>query len=135
MKKTKLSHSFQRWLIVLVAFAFLATTIFLWIIQTDLSESNAINLLELNLSDVREDIMDASDANLVRLTLSMAQELDAQDSIDSDDLEALMLKYDVTEVNVIDENGFIIATTYPDFLGYDMRSGKQSAEFMVLLQG
>ena len=41
MKKTKLSQSFQRWLIVLVAIAFLATTAFLWLIQTRLSENNA----------------------------------------------------------------------------------------------
>ena len=50
-KKKKLSQSFQRRLIVLVAIAFLATTAFLWLIQTRLSENNAINLLRLNLAD------------------------------------------------------------------------------------
>ena len=134
-KKTKLSQSFQRWLIVLVVFAFLATTVFLWMIQTRLSENNAISLLELNLSDVHEDIMDASDGNLLKLTRSVARELNARDVIDATLLKELMAKYDVTEINVIDPNGLIVATTYPAFMHYDMRSGSQSAEFMTLLSG
>ncbi len=134
-KKTKLSHSFQRWLVVLVATAFLATTAFLWLIQTRLSENNAISLLALNLSDVREDIIDASDSNLLKLTHSVAQELNATESIDDALLQELLEKYDVTEINVIDGDGIIIATTHPAFLGYDMAGGTQSGEFMVLLEG
>ena len=134
-KKTKLSQSFQRWLIVLVAIAFLATTAFLWLIQTRLSENNAISLLELNLADVREDIIDASDANLLKLTRQVAGDLNAMETVSSADLHTLTIKYDVTEINVIDPNGMIVATTYPDFMNYDMRKGAQSAEFMVLLEG
>ena len=70
--KTKLSQSFQRWLLVLVAVAFGATTAFLWLIQSRLSENNAINLLRLNLADVREDIIDATDAHLLQLAAGMA---------------------------------------------------------------
>ena len=134
-KKTKLSRSFQQWLIVLVAIAFLMTTAFLWVIQTRLSQDNAIHLLRLNIADVREDIIDASDGNLLKLTRSVAQELDAHETIDTALLGELMAKYDVTEINVIDEKGMIVVTTYPDFMHYDMRSGAQSAEFMVLLSG
>ena len=134
-RKTKISQSFQQWLLILVTIAFLVTTAFLWLIQTRLSENNAISLLELNLSDVREDIIDASDENLLKLTRSIAADLNAMESIDSAGLSALIAQYDVTEINVIDASGFITATTYPDFMGYDMRSGAQSAEFMVLLQG
>lgn len=134
-KKTKLSQSFQKWLIVLVTIAFLATTVCLWFIQSNLSENNAISLLRLNLSDVREDIIDASDGNLLKITRSVAQEINARDTVDPEFLGELMARYDVTEINVIDENGIIVVTTYPDFLGYDMRGGIQSAEFMVLLSG
>lgn len=134
-KKIKISQSFQRWLIVLVAIAFLATTAFLWLIQTHLSEENAFNLLKINLSDVYEDIIDASNENLLKLTRNVAQELNACGNINNMVLQELMSKYDVTEINIIDENGFITATTYSDFLNYDMRLGAQSAEFMVLLEG
>ena len=132
-KKTKISQAFQRWLVILVAIAFLATTAFLWLIQTRLSENNAISLLKLNLSDVREDIIDASDENLLKLTHSIAADINETASPDSALLVQLMSKYDVTEINIINKDGFIVATTYPDFLDYDMRSGAQSAEFMVLL--
>ena len=135
VKKTKLSKAFQRWLLALVAVAFLATTAFLWLIQTRLSEDNAINLLELNLSDVREDIIDASDENLLKLAGSIAGDLNVMEHIDSDCLPALLDKYDVTEINIIDENGIIVATTHPAFLGYRMADGAQSGEFLVLLSG
>ncbi len=134
-KKIRISQSFQRWLIVLVAIAFLATTAFLWIIQTHLSEKNAISLLSLNLSDVYEDVIDASDENLLKLARNIAEDLNGREKIDSGVLLSLADMYDVTEINVINKDGFIIATTYPDFLDYDMRSGEQSAEFMVLLSG
>ena len=134
--KLKISQAFQRGLLILVVIAFLATTASLWIIQSGLSEKNAINLLELNISDVREDIMDASDENLLDLTHHVAADLNAAAGKFSDaTLELLVEKYDVTEINVIDKDGIIIATTHPAFLGYDMRGGAQSAEFMGLLSG
>lgn len=134
-KKTRLSQSFQRWLIVLVAFAFLATTVCLWFIQTGLSVNNAVNLLRLNLSDVHEDINDASDENLLKIGRSIAADLNGMSAISEDILNSLVAEYDVTEINVINKDGIIIATTHPDFMNYDMRSGNQSAEFVCLLSG
>ena len=113
----------------------MATTAFLWIFQTRLAEQNAINLLRLNISDVREDIIDASDENLLKLTRQIASELNTADVITSELLHALAKVYDVTEVNYIDAQGIIKASTYDDFLEYDMASGAQSGEFMVLLSG
>ena len=47
MKKVhKISQDFQRWLLALVAIAFLTSTAFLWISQTRLSETNTNNLLQ-----------------------------------------------------------------------------------------
>lgn len=62
----------------------MATTAFLWIFQTRLAEQNAINLLRLNISDVREDIIDASDENLLKLTRQIASELNTADVITSE---------------------------------------------------
>ncbi len=133
--KPRISQAFQRWLLVLVALAFLATTACLWLIQGALAERNAVNLLEINLADVRQDINDASDENLLELAALVAADLDGAEDIDSALLSELARRYDVSEINCIGEDGVIFATTYPDFLGYDMVSGAQSAEFMVLLEG
>ena len=40
-----------------------------------------------------------------------------------------------SEWNIIDENGTIIASSVEEYVGYDMHSGEQSAEFLCLLQG
>ena len=134
-KKVRISQSFQHWLLLLVITAFLATTVFLWVFQTKLSQDNTVRLLELNISDVRDDIQDASDENLLKLTSQIAQDLNAAGEITSDLLAELSRRYEVTEINRIDQRGIITATTNSIFLDYDMSSGTQSAEFMVLLNG
>lgn len=133
--KKKLSRSFQNWLLLLVITAFLATTAFLWVFQTQLAQDNTVRLLELNISDVRDDIQDVSDENLLKLTAQIAADLNEADVIDPVLLEKLCRRYDVTEINCINPDGIIFATTYPDFQNYEMASGAQSAEFMVLLNG
>ena len=134
-KQKRISQSFQSWLLILVVIAFLTTTAFLWVFQTRLSENNAINLLELNIRDIEADINDASDKNLLELSHKIAKELEAQPEISNQLLYDLTQQYNVSEINYIDAQGIIRASTYPDFLEYDMASGQQSAEFLVLLEG
>lgn len=133
--RKKISRSFQNWLLLLVTAAFLTTTTFLWVFQTRLAQENTVRLLELNIADVRQDIQDASDENLLALTAEIAGKLNKAEEITADLLIELCRQYDVTEINCINLDGFIFASTYPDFMNYDMRSGEQSAEFMVLLEG
>lgn len=133
MKKRKISQSFQQGLLILVITAFFVTTIFLWVFQTRIAKDNAINLLELNISDVRQDIIDASDENLLDLCWEIAGEMNQAEKITSEYLYDLTEKYDVTEINYINQDGIIKATTYSDFIDYVMESGEQSSEFMCLL--
>ena len=133
--RKKISRSFQNWLLLLVAAAFLTTTTFLWVFQTRLAQENTQKLLELNIADVRQDIQDASDENLLALTAEIAGKLNNAEAITVDLLFELCDQYDVTEINCINPDGLIYVSTYLDFLNYDMRSGEQSAEFMVLLDG
>ena len=130
-----IAQSYQRWLALLVFIAFMLATVILWLSQTQLSEENAIDLMRLNIADVRQDIVDASDENLLQLTHMVAREIDAAQTVDNALLSTLMHRYDVAEINLVNDSGLIVATTYPDFLHYDMASGAQSGEFMVLLGG
>ena len=130
-----IARSYQKWLALLVFVAFMLATIILWVSQTQLSEKNAINLMRLNILDVRQDIVDASNENLLKLTRLVAREIDAVETVDEAVLQTLAQRYDVAEINLVDENGLIIATTHSDFLHYDMASGAQSGEFLVLLHG
>ena len=130
-----ISRSFLRWLLLIVIVAFLASMAFTWIHQTNMSRNSAEILLATNTSDVRQDVIDASDENLLELCRKIAKKIDEGAPTDSDGLHALMNNYDVPEINIIDENGIIVSTTYPDFQDYDMRNGEQSAEFLCLLDG
>ena len=134
-KKMNIATAFRKWLLMLVALAFLATTAFLWVSQTKLAEHNAVNILSLNIHDVNADIHDASDENLLNLAHQIADELNKTDGITDAMLVQIAQRYDVTEINYIDREGIIRATTYSDFLNYDMAGGEQSAAFLVLLDG
>lgn len=130
-----ISQSFQRFLLVCVTAGFLMTTVFTWALQTELAKNEASELVKLNIEDVREDILDASNKNLLELTKKIASRLNSAEKADTALLNELGKEFDIAEINVIDSQGIITASTYENFLEYDMRGGSQSAEFLVLLDG
>ncbi len=125
----QISQTFQMWLLICIVIAFVATSIFMSVLQTRVSETETESVIEINLGDVYQDISDASDENLLNKTKQIMT-----DYLAGEDLSYLAEKYNVIEVNIIDENGFIIETNNAEYVGYDMASGEQSAEFLVLLE-
>ncbi|MFR7821101.1 SpoIIE family protein phosphatase [Candidatus Pseudoruminococcus sp.] len=132
-KYINLAQMFQRWLLVCVVVAFIVTVFFSFILQTGLAINTASSTLRLYTEDVRSDIKDASDENLIKITRSIKVKLDNVDSYNEKFLEELLKLYNVSEINIVDENGIIICTTNPDFDGFDMSKGSQSSEFLALL--
>ena len=130
-----ISQSFQRWLLICVTAGFLMTTVFTWALQTELAQTEANDLIKLNLEDVYEDILDASNKNLLELAENISLRINSAAEVDSGVLASLAEEYNVAEINLIDPSGVITASTHADFLNYDMRGGSQSAEFLVLLDG
>ena len=55
------------------------------------------------------------------------------EELDAESLQELADLYEVTEINVVNPEGIIIASNYEPFVGYDMASGEQSAAFLVVL--
>ena len=111
------------------------TTVFTWALQTELAQTEANDLIKLNLEDVYEDILDASNKNLLELAENISLRINSAAEVDSGVLASLAEEYNVAEINLIDPSGVITASTHADFLNYDMRGGSQSAEFLVLLDG
>lgn len=137
MKKRlpKLSNTFSRWLLFCMLIAFVVSTAAIWLVQTYIAEQDAYDLLRLNIRDVYRDIVDASNENLLAVTNEIAGELDLTAPEPSAQLMELTRKYDVSEISIVNAQGIITVTTEPAFLGFEMASGSQSAEFLVLLQG
>ena len=135
MQKRTISGTFLRWLFLIVSVAFAVSMVYLWTLQTRLSQRNAAKLLRLNIQDVRQDVIDASDANLLSLTRTIAAEIDNGAATDDAGLASLLAHYDVSEINLVNAEGIIYATTHLEFLNFDMHSGRQSGEFLGLLNG
>lgn len=140
----KITKTFQNWLLICVVVALVATCAFSYTLQTQLTKSDTVNLLALNIEDVKKDIDDLSDANLLGKAEMVAGLVDESYYINeshsgkkfyNSKLKAMLNSYRIAEVNLIDDSGIIVASTQPSFVGYDMASGEQSGEFMCLLDG
>lgn len=130
-----ISRTFSRWLLLCLSVAFVITISFSAYLQSQLIHSDTFELLRLNIDDVKADISDASDKNLLDLTKLIANELSGKDDITEDYLNELKEKYDVAEINVVDNRGIIVKSTYDAFINFNMNGGEQSEEFLVLLDG
>ena len=141
LKKSKgktryqLAQTFSRWLLFCVVLAFFVSSLFVYALQTRLAVNDAQNMLSLYIEDVRADINDASDENLLKLTRKIRDDLNEIGDYEGSVLLPLLEENNVSEINIIDENGIIIASTTPEFVGFDMSSGEQSNEFTALLHG
>ena len=148
-EKRRLSGIMHEWIFIVIGVAFVATIGLLWKVQTRMMEDNIEKILRINITDVKQDISDASDVNLLRLANSVAYNLDNRIFSEEDPrvrnfagkggknalLAFLADLYEVQDITVIDENGIITHSTNEDYLGFDMASGAQSAEFLCLLDG
>lgn len=132
-KNEKIAQTFQRQLLICVLAAFAVTMLFTGRFQTQLSNAGTDNLLSQSIADVERSITEAADTALLRVTQQI--ERDLPEDLNSVSLKKLADLYQVTEINVVDEKGVIIASTYEPFVGYDMASGEQSAEFLTILKG
>ena len=132
--KKKLSASFQKWLFLIVAIAFAITLVFLWGYQTKLFTDSAENLLDVYIKDVKQDIADTADKNLLVITQAVATELNSTDEITNQLLAEMLDKYNVSEINYVNASGVIEASSNESFVGFNMSTnGQQPAEFMALL--
>ena len=137
-KETKqISQTFQKWLLIFVLVAFVVTSLFTGTMQTNAAKTDAESMLSLYIRDVKADIYKASDEYLLDITNSIRLQLEnsGRTELDRSYLTELSLQHKVSEINIVDENGIITASTERKYLGFDMSSGEQSAEFLCLLDG
>ena len=125
--QSRISQIIQRWLLVAVLFAFAITSFFVIRLQDTVANTQTDHSLENANQEVVRDIQDASDAYLVTLAYAV------RDQMQSMDIKSLAADYMVAEINVVDQNGIITKSTQKNFVGFDMGSGEQSAEFLCLL--
>lgn len=124
----RISQTIQRWLLIAVFMAFSVTSLFVFVLQNKIAQSQTDSLLSIAIQEIADDVNDVSDQNLLNLTQLVAADID-----NGLTLKEVAEKYNVAEVSVINSDGIIEKTTEHRFLGYRMDSGAQSAEFLCLL--
>ena len=130
-EQKQISQTFQFWLVICIVIAYFVTSGFTYVLQTGMSGKETESVININLEDVHKDITDTSDENLLKITRTVRSEYLSDDT----PLYILCERYNVKGINIVDQNGIITDSTLKEFIGYDMASGEQSAEFLVLLDG
>lgn len=132
-EKKHILETFQIWLSVCVFLAFVFTILFNNALQNKMSESNTSYILKSSIDDVKKEIQYNSDKNLLNVTNEILNELNGDYS--NDTLEQFILEYDVSVIHIVDEMGIIKYSSDSMYINFDMNSGDQSREFMVLVNG
>lgn len=131
-------------LLLLAVVAFIATILILGHLQTVTAEKNTNKVLAINVADVKHDILDASDENLLLLAEVAKYSIEHPESVADDNgkipmgndlMDSICELYGLNDTLVVDKKGIIKYSSYREFVGYDMASGEQSAEFLCLLDG
>lgn len=122
-----ISQSLQSWLLLVVTIIFAVTTAFMYFLQTGVAEKQTQSYLSLAISDIDETIVKASNDNLLKICHNVANLLDKRP------LTEICEELNLTEISIIDETGYIVESTNPVYVGFNMRSGSQSEEFLCLL--
>ncbi len=138
-------ETFQKWLFVFVASAFLLIFALSYYIQTDQAQKSAIGLILLKITDAEQQLITAR-SNLARIeeltrsiaifkarTFARILEEHPEILLSQEALEKTRAFLDVDEVHVSDGKGILIASIPAAYKGYDMASAEQSAEFMPAL--
>lgn len=125
-KGSNIAQTIQRWLLVTVVLAFVVSTLFLYQLQTKIAEKQTEAMLTQAITEISQDITDASDEKLINITKLVAN------GISHTPLKELAQNFDVCEINIIDKNGIITDSTEKDYIGFNMiqeNKNAQSTEF------
>ncbi|MDO4188232.1 MAG: SpoIIE family protein phosphatase [Lachnospiraceae bacterium] len=122
-------ETIQTWLLNVIIISFLCVSGLMVFLEMNLASSQIEEQFVLAMDEVAEDVLDASDRYQISITQLIAADIEDGET----DLADLANWYGVSEINVVDNNGIITSSSNPEFIGFDMESGEQSAEFLSLL--
>ena len=138
--KKKISLIITIWLTVIVMTACAVSAVLTYFTLSKRAERQTVSLIKQNVEDVSTDIDEmADDALLSYIDQFIESEYIYSAKIDNPDalskeLHDFYTDYGI-EVNVVNTDGIITVSSVPEYIGYDMHSGKQASEFLVLLDG
>ena len=128
----RIANTFQRWLLLCIVVAYLITSAFTYILQNGMVQIETQEVFTAAMGDVESSVKGKSDAQLLGIAEKVRQEYESDPAVS---LQALVEKYEIVEINVVNADGIIINSTEEDVIGsYDMNSKPQSKEFVDKLK-
>ena len=135
---------FTKNLVMYMGIALVISILAVFVLNTVTTSKNNRSQAEEKLSTVEEKLQ-SNDEEIARLTASVGENnlaksrafadiLAADSSIfgNQEKLDEICRRLMVNELHIIDENGIIVSSTVPAYLGFDMGSGAQSAAFLEI---
>ena len=129
-------------MIVMAACA--ASALLTYIAMSKRSDTQSFSLVQQNVEDVSIDIDEMADDYMRKYIDDYLDDFIQLGFISSADIEnpdalteelVTFYHYSEIEINVINSEGIIVASSVPEYVGYDMHNGEQASEFLVLLDG
>ena len=133
-KKTaeRIANTFQRWLLICIAIAFLATSAFTYILQNGIVKVETQEVFTSAINDVEADVRGKSDAQLLDIAKSVKAEYENPENDKT--LQELAVIYKIKDINVVDNSGIITESIESKYIGFDMNTTNQSKEFVDALK-
>lgn len=124
-------ETIQRWLFIVLTICFILSISFIFTAQNNTSRNDTERILTSAIDETSNDVLDATDAHMLQIVDLVAKEI----SHGGYDLDELAKRYNLTDIVLVNKDGIIFEANNADYLNFDMSSGEQSAEFLVLLHG
>ena len=131
ISERSLNSRFQNVIVVVAIIIYGGVSLLGNYMQKQIAEEDNTQVMRLNLIDVARDVTDRCDDTMLRINRRIAETIENEPGID---LKELAEKNNIYVIDVIDGIGIITASSNDENIGFDMRSGEQSREFMVLLE-
>lgn len=124
----RISQTIQRYLLGAIFCAFLITSYFVYTLQNAMATTQADSLLTLSLDGVSADIADTADENILATARRVSR------VVGTGNLKQVAANYDIAQINLVDKNGIVTASTKKGNVGFNMADNERSAAFLPLLK-
>ncbi|MCF0228688.1 MAG: SpoIIE family protein phosphatase [Parasporobacterium sp.] len=125
-----LSATFLKGLALCIILAFIMSTTMIYLLDSEICRSDSQKLLTSEIEDVKNDIIDKSDAKLLNLVQGAGEFIIEIGDFSSSWLRELAHELGLSEIDIVDSDGIVIGSNSQAKVGSDFSKGTQSAEII-----
>ena len=127
----RIANTFQRWLLLCIVIAYLVTSLFTYVLQNGIVKIETQEVFTSAINDVEADVKGKSDVSLLTIAQNVKAEYESDPAIT---LSELKEKYNIVEINIINQADKVEKSTDDGNVDYDMNLSAQSKEFVDILK-